>query len=90
MIPNSKDIVKTFNTKDLGYITDPGNYKAEIAKLTRELARGTNRTPGYDKRMVLDRLDENGQVIKGTPQTILEEEELTEKITAWFQKKAAM
>ncbi|NHC39754.1 VanW family protein [Bacillus sp. MM2020_1] len=84
--PNSKDIVKTFNTKDLGYITDPGNYKTELSKLTRELARGTQSTPGFDKRMVLDRLDENGQVIKGTPQTILEEDELIEKILLVSEK----
>ncbi|MBT2725491.1 VanW family protein [Bacillus sp. ISL-75] len=84
--PNSKDIVKTFNTKDLGYITNPENYKVEIAKLTRELARGSESTPGYDKRMVLDKLDGNGQVIKGTPQTILDEEELAEKIMLVSEK----
>ncbi|MEH7484416.1 VanW family protein [Neobacillus drentensis] len=84
--PNTKDKVKTFNTKDLGYITNPENYKVEIAKLTRELARGSESTPGYDKRMVLDKLDVNGQVIKGTPQTILDEEELAEKIMLASEK----
>jgi len=78
--PNTKNIIKTFNTKDLGFGTDKEKYKAEIAKLTKELARGTNETPGYDKRMILDKLDANGQVIKGTPQTILDESELSEKI----------
>jgi vancomycin resistance protein YoaR len=84
--PNTKEKVKTFNTKDLGYITNPENYKVEIAKLTRELARGSQSTPGYDKRMVLDKLDGNGQVIKGTPQTILDEEELAEKIMLVSEK----
>ncbi|MGF6950753.1 vancomycin resistance protein YoaR [Neobacillus sp. B4I6] len=84
--PNTKDKVKTFNTKDLGYITNPENYKVEIAKLTRELARGTESRPGYDKRMVLDKLDGNGQVIKGIPQTILDEEELAEKIMLASEK----
>ncbi|MFJ7727594.1 VanW family protein [Neobacillus sp. NPDC097160] len=78
--PNTKSIIKTFNTKDLGFGKDAERYKAEIAKLTRELARGTKETPGYDNRMILDRLDANGQVIQGTPQTILNETDLSEKI----------
>ena len=78
--PNTKRIIKTFKPKDMGYGTDNEKYKAQLAELTRELARGTNDTPGYDKRLILDKLGENGQVIKGTPQTILEEEELTEKM----------
>ncbi|WP_040209722.1 VanW family protein [Neobacillus jeddahensis] len=78
--PNTKSIIKTFNPKELGYKTDDEKYKAEIANLTKEIARGTKETPGYDKRMILDRLDANGQIIKGTPQTILEEEELANKI----------
>ncbi|MFL6562330.1 MAG: VanW family protein, partial [Bacillus sp. (in: firmicutes)] len=65
---------------------NPDNYKNEIAKLTRELARGTESTPGYDKRMVLDKLDSNGQVIKGTPQQILDEEKLAEKIMLVSEK----
>ncbi|WML39220.1 VanW family protein [Neobacillus sp. OS1-2] len=78
--PNTKNIVKTFNTKDLGFGKDAEGYKVEIATLTRELARGTKETPGYDKRMMLDKLDANGQVIPGTPQTILDESELANKI----------
>ncbi|WP_160719174.1 VanW family protein [Bacillus sp. USDA818B3_A] len=78
--PDSKRIIKTIKPKDLGYGTDDEKYKAVIADLTRELARGTKDTPGYDKRMVLDKLDANGQVIKGKPQTVLEEEELAYNI----------
>jgi vancomycin resistance protein YoaR len=84
--PNTKDIVKTFNTKDLGYITNPDNYKNEIVKMTNELARGTESRPGYDKRMVLDKLGENGNIIKGSPQQILEEKELIEKIIVASEK----
>ncbi|MEH7073302.1 VanW family protein [Neobacillus drentensis] len=84
--PNTKETIKTFNTKDLGYITNPENYKVEIAKITRELARGTESAPGYDKRMIPDKLDDNGNVIKGTPQQILEEEELAEKIMLVSEK----
>jgi vancomycin resistance protein YoaR len=78
--PNTKKVIKTLKPKEMGYGSDDEKYKAQLAELTRELARGTNGTPGYDKRMILDKLDVNGQVIKGSPQTILEEEELTEKI----------
>ncbi|MBV7504744.1 VanW family protein [Bacillus sp. sid0103] len=84
--PSTKNVVKTFNTKDLGYITNPDNYKVEIAKITRELARGTQSKPGYDKRMVLDKLAEDGTIIKGTPQQILEEDELAEKIMLVSEK----
>jgi len=78
--PDTKSIIKTFNTKEIGFGKDDEKYKAEIAKLTKELARGTKETTGYDKRMILDKLDANGQVIKGSPQTILNESELANKI----------
>ncbi|ULT59058.1 VanW family protein [Neobacillus drentensis] len=78
--PNTKRVIKTLKPKEMGYGSDDEKYKAQLAEVTRELARGTNDTPGYDKRMILDKLDENGQIIKGSPQTILEEEELTDKI----------
>ncbi|PLS07303.1 VanW family protein [Neobacillus cucumis] len=78
--PNTKSIIKTIKPKDMGFGTDNDKYNAELAVLTRELARGTKDTPGYDKRMILDKLDANGLLIKGRPQTILDEEELTEKI----------
>jgi vancomycin resistance protein YoaR len=78
--PNTKSVIKTIKPKDMGFGSDDEKYKAQLAELTRELARGTNDTPGYDKRMILDKLDGNGQVIKGSPQMILEEQELTDKI----------
>ena len=78
--PNSKSVIKTLKPKEMGYGSDEGKYKAQLAELARELARGTNDSPGYDKRMILDKLNVNGQVIKGSPQTILQEEELIDKI----------
>jgi vancomycin resistance protein YoaR len=78
--PTTKGIVKTFIPKDKGFGTDDAKYKAELKQLARELARGTKEAPGYDKRMILDKLDANGQLLKGTPQTILDESELSEKI----------
>lgn len=78
--PNTKAIIKSYTPKDYGFGTDNEKYKAELAKWAKELARGTKDTPGYDKRMTLDKIDENGQVIKGTPQTLLDETELTERL----------
>jgi vancomycin resistance protein YoaR len=78
--PNTKKIIKTFNTKDLGFGKDDEKYKAEIIKLTKEIARGTETTTGFDQRMILDKLDANGQVIPGKPQIILDEPELSDKI----------
>ncbi|WP_312470163.1 VanW family protein [Neobacillus sp.] len=78
--PNTKNMIKTFTPKEIGFGIDNEKYKAEIGKWAKELAKGTNETLGYDKRMILDKLDANGQVIKGTPQTILDESELVEKI----------
>lgn len=78
--PTTKSVIKTFNPEEMGFKTDPDNYKAEIEKWAKEAARGTDTSPGYDKRMIPDRIDANGQVIKGSPRTILEETELVNKI----------
>jgi vancomycin resistance protein YoaR len=78
--PTTKAIIKTFQPKEMGYPTDQEKYKAEVEKWAQELARGTETTPGYDKRMIPDRIDANGQVVKGSPRTILEETELAKRI----------
>lgn len=80
MDPNNSRIIKTVSPKDLGYEDDFETYKKEIEKLAYELARGTETEAGYDKRMVLDKIDENGQVIKGSPRIILKEDELVDRI----------
>ncbi|MEI4770973.1 VanW family protein [Psychrobacillus sp. FJAT-51614] len=78
--PNTFEIIKTLSPKDLGYETDLETYKKEIEKLAYELARGTENKPGYDKRMVLDIIDEDGQIIKGSPRIILKEIELVDRV----------
>ncbi|MDF2067457.1 VanW family protein [Bacillus sp. Cr_A10] len=80
MDPNTSRIIRTVSPKDLGYEDDLETYKKEIEKLAYELARGTETEAGYDKRMVLDKIDENGQVIKGSPRIILKEDELVDRI----------
>jgi len=80
--PNTKQTVKTIAPEEIGYGTDNETYKKEMEKIARELARGTETEVGYDRRMILDKIAENGSVIKGTPMIILEESELAEKIIA--------
>lgn len=74
--PNTKKLIKSFIPVDMGYGTDNEKYKQEIEKWASELARGTETTPGYDQRMYPDKIDANGQIVKGTPMVIMEEAEL--------------
>jgi len=78
--PTTSKVFKTISPKEFGFDTDPQAYQKHIEQLAREWARGTDTSNGYDQRMMLDRLDENGQVIKGKPQIILKESELVERI----------
>jgi len=78
--PNTNALVKTFLPLDLGFETDPESYKKELEKWAKDLARGTETASGYDQRMILDKIDVNGQIIKGKPQIILDEAELVERV----------
>lgn len=80
--PNTLEIIHTISPLELGYETNSEIYKKKVEQLAKELARGTDAKAGYDKRMVLDRIDEDGQIIKGSPMTVLKERELVEKILA--------
>ncbi|WP_174727953.1 VanW family protein [Mesobacillus harenae] len=84
--PETKEVLATFNTKEMGYGKDNEKYKAQIEKWAKDIARGTDTTPGYDQRMILDKLDSNGQVIKGKPGVILEEAELVDKVMKASEK----
>ncbi|WP_224654469.1 hypothetical protein, partial [Escherichia coli] len=55
-------------------------YIAKIEQLAKELARGVDGKPGYDQRMILDRLDEQGNLIEGNPLILLRESILVERI----------
>ena len=78
--PTTKAIIKTLLPTEMGFGTENDAYKKELEKWARDLARGTDSTTGYDQRMVLDKIDSNGQIIKGKPRIILEESELVEKV----------
>ncbi|WP_342443058.1 VanW family protein [Lysinibacillus sp. FSL K6-0057] len=78
--PTTNKVITTIFPKEFGFDTDPQAYQKHIEQLAREWARGTDTSDGFDQRMLLDRLDENGQVIKGKPQIILKESKLVERI----------
>ena len=80
--PRTLEIVESVIPDELGFGTNDEAYMAEIKKLAKELARGTKNYPGYDQTMVLDKVDESGQIIKGNPGVILKESELVDKIMA--------
>ncbi len=80
--PVTSNVVRTFAPMEWGYEMDINAYVEEIEELAKELARGTESAPGYDQKMMLDRIGENGQIIKGSPMIILKEDELVEKLIA--------
>ncbi|MBM7655336.1 VanW family protein [Neobacillus cucumis] len=78
--PNTKGTVKTFLPAELGFTRNPASYKQNVEQWAKDLARGTETTKGYDQRMVLDKIDANGQIIKGKPLIILDEAELVNRV----------
>ena len=80
--PTTSKVVKTFLPLELGYAMNFGAYVKEIEDMATELARGTATSKGYDQKMVLDKIGEDGQIIKGNPMIVLKESELVERILA--------
>lgn len=80
--PRTLEIIHIVSPEKLGYETEPELYKKSLEQLAKELARGTETIAGLDKRMVLDKMDDNGRIIKGSPLVILKESELVEKVIA--------
>ncbi|WP_404332572.1 VanW family protein [Mesobacillus maritimus] len=78
--PNTNEVLRTIVPEVLGFGTEDEKYKNELADWASKLARGTESEPGYDQRNIPDRLDENGNIIKGRPTVVLEEAELVESI----------
>ncbi|GIN63559.1 lipoprotein [Robertmurraya siralis] len=76
--PSTREIIRTIDPKEVDENDD--SFKEELKNWARELARGTEKTEGYDQRMVLDKIEENGQIKKGKPMIILEEEELVNRV----------
>lgn len=78
--PSSNKLIRTLTPIDLGYEMDISAYIVEIEQIAKELARGIDGKAGYDRRMVLDKLDGHGNLIKGNPLILLRESILVERI----------
>ncbi|WP_210366051.1 VanW family protein [Bacillus sp. REN3] len=78
--PVTGELVKSLSPDEMGFGRDDAKYRKELQRLARELARGDGETPGFDTRLIPDKLGTDGKVIKGSPMTILEEKEFVEKV----------
>lgn len=78
--PNTSKVIRTISPKKLMVNAKAKGYKQQVQEIARELARGTEIKRGYDQRMRLDKIDTEGQIIKGKPMIILKESELVDKI----------
>ena len=84
--PKTLEIIETIYPQQLGYDTNFEMYLTKIKNIAKELARGTANSSGYDEQMILDRMGEDGQIIKGSPRIILKESELVDQILAASDK----
>lgn len=80
--PRTVEIVTIITPWELGYDTDFELYKLKIKEIAKQLARGTDTSSGYDKTMVLDKVGNDGRIIKGNAGLILKESELVDRILA--------
>lgn len=78
--PFTKKEVKKFILDDYQLVTDLIFYRNEIANWVHYFAKGSEGGPGYNKPMILDRIDEKGNVIKGRPLITVNEDALIESI----------
>ena len=79
--PNTNEVVQSFIPNHFELMTDFNSYKNEVEQWVKELAWGSAAMGGgYNKGMSLDRIDSNGEVIKGNPSITVREKELVNQI----------
>ncbi|TSI09675.1 VanW family protein [Lysinibacillus sp. BW-2-10] len=78
--PLTNRVVKTIIPNDYQLVTNMENFKKEIEIWVRDFARGSNTPHGFNKPLLLDRIDENGNIIKGRPMITIDEPQLVENI----------
>lgn len=83
--PVTKEIIRSFVPREMELDVEDEAFQEELSNWAKELARGSEEVEGYDQRMVLDKIGEDGQIIKGKPQVILDEKELVERVLNAFQ-----
>ncbi len=54
--PNNKKVLRSINPKEMGFGKDDSMYRQELEQWAKELARGSETTPGYDQRNIPDRI----------------------------------
>lgn len=78
--PNTNSILRTFMPEEFDFGKDTIVYEETVKKWARELASGTENRPGYDQKMVPDKMGPNGQIQKGNPRVVLDEAELVKRV----------
>lgn len=84
--PHTFEVVGVIIPEQLGYESSLVQYIEWVEEYAKELASGTETEAGIDQSMVLDRIGNDGQLIKGSPRVILKESELVDKILAASKK----
>jgi len=78
--PLTKDIVKTITPTDYQLSTDITQYKKELEEWVHQFSNGSKTESGYQIPMILDKIDQNGEIIKGRPLITVNEELLVDQI----------
>jgi vancomycin resistance protein YoaR len=72
--PYTKEVIHTFHPEDYWIELDVRIFKEEVENWIQEIQ------PKYFKEMTLDRIDTDGEIIKGTPKTEINASLLTEEV----------
>lgn len=74
MDPHTKEIIKTFHPSDIELSVDLPYFKGQVERWIGEIA------PIYSKELVLDKIDDEGNIIEGRPKIELNREQLADTI----------
>ncbi|NLY81105.1 MAG: VanW family protein [Lysinibacillus sp.] len=72
--PETKEVIQTFYPFHYEIELDLNNFKREVERWIKEI------TPIYNKEMTLDRIDMDGEIIKGTPKVEIDQSLLLEQL----------
>ncbi|KGR74938.1 VanW family protein [Ureibacillus sinduriensis] len=78
--PFTKEIVKKISPSDYELVADFSRFKNDVEKWVHQFANGTENSGGYLKPMILDKIGDHGEIIKGRPLIKVDEEGLVEQI----------